>query len=286
MTSARRRITLISHGRPEETGGALRELAAIADANGADLLLDREESAKHCPEGPIVGVLCDQPTAHDVELCVALGGDGTVLRGLREYARTGVPVFGVNFGEVGFLASVEPAAMRDGFERAHRGELERLELPPIEIAAPCGTWTSLNDVTLHRKVGGRVAELSYALTGEDVSSVRCDGVVIATPAGSTGYNLANGGPVLAWGVQGMVMSFIAPHSLSARALVIAPSDVLTLHNSSREPLDLIIDGRPVNELAVGETLEARFAGAVALLAQMPGASFYRRLREKFGRLAR
>ena len=113
-----------------------------------------------------------------------------------------------------------------------------------------------------------MAELSYALTGEDVSSVRCDGVVIATPAGSTGYNLANGGPVLAWGVQGMVMSFIAPHSLSARALVIAPSDVLTLHNSSREPL------------------EARFAGAVALLAQMPGASFYRRLREKFGRLAR
>jgi NAD+ kinase len=62
--------------------------------------------------------------------------------------------------------------------------------------------------------------------------------------------------------------------------------VLTLHNSSREPLDLIIDGRPVNELAVGETLEARFADAVALLAQLPGASFYRRLREKFGRLAR
>jgi len=286
MSPRERRVTLISHGRPEETGGALRELAAIAEAHGAVLLLDHDETAKHCPDGPFPGVRCDQPVSLDVELCVALGGDGTVLRALREYARTAVPTFGVNFGEVGFLASVEPALMRDGFERALTGGLDALELPAIEIAAPCGSWTALNDVTLHRKVGGRVAELSYALTGEDVSCVRCDGVVIATPAGSTGYNLANGGPVLAWGVKGMVMSFIAPHSLSARALVIAPSDVLTLHNSSREPLDLIIDGRPVNEVAVGETVEARFADGVALLAQLPGASFYRRLREKFGRLAR
>ena len=66
--------------------------------------------------------------------------------------------------------------------------------------------------------------------------MRCDGLVVATPAGSTGYNLANGGPVMAWGVAGMVVSFIAPHSLSARALVIAPDDELSLHNSSHEPL--------------------------------------------------
>ena len=77
---------------------------------------------------------------------------------------------------------------------------------------------ALNDVALHRQVGARVAELSYAVGGEEVGSVRCDGLVVATPAGSTGYNLANGGPVMAWGVAGMVVSFIAPHSLSARAL--------------------------------------------------------------------
>jgi NAD+ kinase len=221
-----------------------------------------------------------------VDLCIGLGGDGTILRCLRLYARTQVPVFGVNFGEVGFLSTVEPAGMRAGFALALAGKLDLLALPAIEIETPRGSWTALNDVALHRKVGGRVAELSYALAGEEVGSVRCDGLVIATPAGSTGYNLANGGPVLAWGVQGMVVSFIAPHSLSARALVTSPTDLLTVQNSSPEPLDLTVDGRPVSELTGGEGIEACFVDGVATLAQMTGSSFYLRLREKFGRLAR
>ena len=81
--------------------------------------------------------------------------------------------------------------------------------------------------------------------------MRCDGLVVATPAGSTGYNLANGGPVLAWGVEGFVVSFIAPHSLTARALVVAPNDLLTVHNRSSGAVDVSIDGRPAGELAAG-----------------------------------
>ena len=115
--------------------------------------------------------------------------------------------------------------------------------------------------------------------------MRCDGLVIATPAGSTGYNLANGGPVMAWGVEGFVVSFIAPHSLTARALVVAPGDRLTVHNRSREPLDVAVDGRPVGEIPPGGAIDARFVDAVGTIAQLPDSSFYRRLREKFGRLA-
>jgi NAD+ kinase len=118
-----------------------------------------------------------------------------------------------------------------------------------------------------------------------VGSVRCDGLVIATPAGSTGYNLANGGPVMAWGVEGFVVSFIAPHSLAARTLVVAPRDRLTIYNRSREPLDVAVDGRPAGEIPPGEAIDARFVDAVGTIAQLPGSSFYRRLREKFGRLA-
>ena len=114
-----------------------------------------------------------------------------------------------------------------------------------------GAQTAINDVAIHRKVGERVAELAYALDGEEVGSVRCDGLVVATPAGSTGYNLANGGPVMAWGVEGFVVSFIAPHSLTARALVVAPDDRLTIHNRSREPLDVAVDGRPAGEIPAG-----------------------------------
>jgi NAD+ kinase len=250
------------------------------------LLLDGEEARKHGVDGSEPGIRIEEPLRRDVDLCVALGGDGTILRCLRDYAGSPVAVFGVNFGEVGFLSTVEPAGMREGFELALAGDLELLHLPAIEVKAPGASWPALNDVALHRKVGGRVAELSYAVAGEEVSSVRCDGLVIATPAGSTGYNLANGGPVLAWGVKGMVVSFIAPHSLSARALVISPSDLLTVYNRSREPLDPTVDGRPVAELAVDEAIQARFVDGVATLTQMVGSSFYLRLREKFGRLAR
>jgi len=113
--------------------------------------------------------------------------------------------------------------------------------------------------------------------------VRCDGLVVCTPAGSTGYNLANGGPVLAWGVEGYGVSFIAPHSLTARALVVAPDDELTVLNQSQEPVDVTIDGRPVGEIGAGERMSARFQREASVLAQVPGSSFYRRLREKFGR---
>jgi NAD+ kinase len=139
---------------------------------------------------------------------------------------------------------------------------------------------------MHRQAGKRVATLMYSVGREEVGRVHCDGLVVATPAGSTGYNLANGGPVMAWGVEGFVVSFIAPHSLNARALVVAPHDVLTVSNSSNEePVDVSVDGRPVCVLPPGERLEARFKPAQSHLAQLAGTTFYRRLRDKFGRLA-
>jgi NAD+ kinase len=116
--------------------------------------------------------------------------------------------------------------------------------------------------------------------------VRCDGLVVATPAGSTGYNLANGGPVMAWGVEGYVVSFVAPHSLTARTLVVAPNDSLIVTNRSREePTDVTIDGNIVSELSPDQSMEMSFVDEQAVLAQLPGANFYHRLRERFGRLA-
>ena len=139
---------------------------------------------------------------------------------------------------------------------------------------------------LPRAPHGRVAELAYRLGGEEIGHVRCDGLVAATPAGSTGYNLANGGPILAWGVEGFAVSFIAPHTLTARALVVAPGDVLEVTNvASRDSVDLAFDGRLERELGAGEEVEVRFRDGVARLAQLPGSNFYRRMREKFGQLA-
>ena len=105
-------------------------------------------------------------------------------------------------------------------------------------------------------------------------------------AGSTGYNLANGGPVLAWGVEGYVVSFIAPHTLTARSLVVAPDDTLEVTNrSSLEVVNGTTDGRPAGSLAPEACRPVRFEHRQSLLAQAPGATFYHRLRDKFGRLS-
>jgi NAD+ kinase len=295
-----REFTVLTHSRPEETTPALLRLAELAAEAGVTLRLDEHETSRHrLTSRP--GLALDAPLKDDVELCLALGGDGTILRALRLYRHADVPVFSFNFGQIGFLATVEPEEIEQGMQRALAGDFELLRLPAIvldkpigapaiapgeiETGAPRSTLAAVNDIAIHRKVGERVADLAYAIEGEEVGSVRCDGLVVATPAGSTGYNLANGGPVMAWGVEGFVVSFIAPHSLTARALVVAPGDRLTIYNRSLEPLDIAIDGRPAGEIAPGGEIDARFVARMGTIAQLPDSSFYRRLREKFGRLA-
>jgi NAD+ kinase len=278
--------SVLTHRRSSDTSESLAALIDAAARAGATLRFDAEETHKHALVAR-PGIEVDAPLAPDVDVCVVMGGDGTILTALREYAGTGVPVFAVNFGEVGFLATLDPDGLGDDFERAFSGDFETLELPGITVGRPDASWTAMNDISVHRKPGFRVADLAYALAGEEIGRVRCDGLVVSTPQGSTGYNLANGGPVLAWGVAGFVVSFIAPHSLTARSLVVAPDDLLTINNRSRdEPVEIHADGRPVTELAPGEDIHVEFARATALLAQLPGASFYHRLRERFGRLAR
>jgi len=285
MTPELRSATVMTHRRTAEIAPTLDRLIAEARAGGVELRFDCDETRKLGLK-TANGIVCDAEPSPEVELCVVLGGDGTILKGLRRYADTDIPVFAVNYGEVGFLATVEPEELGEfGFDRAFAGEFEVLLLPAIAFESAGARHEAINDISFHRQVGGRVAQLSYGVQGEEVGSVRCDGLVVCTPAGSTGYNLANGGPVLAWGVEGFGVSFIAPHSLTARALVVAPADALTVSNRGREAVGVNVDGRPVCEIAPGEDIVATFKPGTAALAQLPGSSFYKRLRAKFGRLS-
>ncbi len=277
--------TVLTHRRPEYTAEALRMLVSLAQDAGVALRFDPAEAAKHSlPDHPLVRgeATADGP----VDICFALGGDGTILSALRRYAGTGVPVFGINFGEMGFLATVDREEAAVGCIRALNGDFEILSLPGIEVSGAGTSGLAINDVSIHRQAGKRVADLEYSVGGEDVGRVRCDGLVVSSPAGSTGYNLANGGPVMAWGVHGYVVSFISPHSLTARTLVVAPDDRLAVANRSQEePVEVTVDGRPIGVLNAGERIETRFVIDQGTLAQIPGTTFYQRLRQKFGRLA-
>jgi NAD+ kinase len=283
MSGAPRSLTVFTHTRPADTESALRRVAELASEAGVELRLPAAEQEKF---GLIPGASEAPDPATDTDLALVLGGDGTILTALRDFAGTGVPVFAVNYGAIGFLATIEPWELEEGVRRALRGEFDLMGLPGLIAATADGDRLAVNDVSLHRRQDGRVAELAYSVEGERLGEVRCDGLVVATPAGSTGYNLANGGPVLAWGVEGFVVSFIAPHTLTARALVVAPGDTLEVTNRSQsEEVELSTDARPVCALAPEATMRIRFAHQQSLLAQTPGATFYHRLRDKFGRLS-
>lgn len=275
-------VALLTHRRPEQTNDAVALSASLAGEVGVDLLASAEEREKHGNVAADLKPLED--LAGDPDVCLVLGGDGTILKALRHYASSEVAVYGVNFGTIGFLAAAERDDVEAGLRRALNGDFEVMRVPALE----CGPGrVALNDISFHRRPHGRVAELTFMLGGQEVGHVRCDGLVAATPAGSTGYNLANQGPILAWGVEGFVVSFIAPHTLTARPLVVAPDDVLTVRNAAgRESVDLVIDGEHVSELASGDEIEISFRDGVGRLAQHEGTNFYRRIREKFGRLAR
>ena len=234
---------LITHSHPP----AATEAVAIADrgrrarpAGGWSPPPRRSPSTATPP----AGVEPVESLPADPDLCLVLGGDGSILYALRRYRP---------HRRSRLRRQLRHRRLpRRG--RARRGRGGDSPCPrrgdgdgrPARLSRSRSTATvslAFNDVSFSRRPEDRVAELSYRIAGEEVGNVRCDGLVAATPAGSTGYNLANQGPILAWGVKGYVVSYIAPHSLTARALVVAPGDVLTVGNAAgREPVDVAIDG--------------------------------------------
>ena len=279
-------VTILTHAAAEETSSAITRLIEDLTAAGITVRVEPDEARKHNLRVH-AGLVLDANLREDgTDLAVVLGGDGTMLRAMRTFAGRGVPVFSFNFGAIGFLATVEQGELEDGIRRILGGDFDVLPLPVLAIRVGGVEHLGVNDISFHRRAHNRVAELAYSVGDDQLGSVRCDGLVVSTPAGSTGYNLANGGPVLAWGVDGFVVSFIAPHTLTARALVVAPDAVLNVQNrSSSEPVDVTTDGRIVCALDPRHEMDIRFRHDEVLLAQRPGSSFYHRLREKFGRLA-
>src|ERR671931_1325074 len=271
-----RRVAVITHGRPETIGAALRRLQAVAEESGVELLFSDEEVEKH-------GLAGTGEENEGADLAVVLGGDGTMLRGLRRFLGTGVPVVGVNFGRVGFLAGVEAETLEDGLRRAFAGEYRVVELPALDARAGAGEWAAVNDVVVTSSSLGRMIELGWAVGVEDLGVLPCDGLICCTPSGSTAYNLSNGGPVLVWGLDAIAITFVAPHSLHVRPLVVPRNRDLAVTNqtTSRGSVTVIIDGQEVGKLEYGERVEVRLAEQSSLLATLPESTFFSRHRETF-----
>jgi NAD+ kinase len=269
-----RTAAVVTHGHPEAIGEALAGLERVAAECGVELIYPEDEAAKH-----------DRPTDGDLgaaDLVVVLGGDGTMLRALKRSLGSGPPVIGVNFGAVGFLTSMSADDLETGLERVFGGEYEVVELPTIQAQAGNEEHVAVNDVVVASSIVGRMIELGWAIGGEDLGALSSDGVICSTPSGSTGYNLSNGGPVLVWGLDAQTVTFIAAHSLHARPLVVPRGRDVEIENRTRDvPAQVLVDGRPVTQLAGGERVVARLGEERTRLAHLPEATFFRRYRETF-----
>ena len=269
-----KRVAVVTHGRAETSGETLGQLRTVAEEQGIELLLSDEEAAKH---GDAAGA--DDATA---DLAVVLGGDGTMLRALRRFLGTGVPVLGVNLGRVGFLTSITADSLEEGLRRAFAGDLELVELPALEASTGGEHWLAVNDVVVASSTIGRMIELGWAIGGEDLGLQPCDGLICSTPSGSTAYNLSNGGPVLVRGLDAMAVTFIAPHSLDARPLVVPRGLVVTVRNVTADvSAALLVDGHRVGDLQPGAEVAVYLCEQKSLLATLPETTFFARYRETF-----
>ena len=205
-----------------------------------------------------------------------------MLRALRMFLGTGVPVLGVNFGRVGFLSAMQRDDLEAGVGRALAGELVVVELPTIEVVNGATPHVAVNDVVVTSGELGRMVELEWAVGGEDLGRVPCDGLICSTPSGSTAYNLSNGGPVLMWGLDALATTFVAPHSLHARPLVVPRGkDVVVWNRTADVPVVVIVDGHRVGDAGPGDHVSVRLGTARTLLATLPEATFVSRYRESF-----
>jgi NAD+ kinase len=270
-----KRVAVVTHGKPETIGAALERLQALASARGVELLFPGEEVEKH-------GLGSDHSDVSDADLAVVLGGDGTMLRALRRFLGASVPVIGVNFGRVGFLASMEAESLEQGLDRAFAGDYRVVELPALEADAGGERWAAVNDVVVTSSMLGRMVELGWAIGGEDLGSLPCDGLICSTPSGSTAYNLSNGGPVLVWGLDAMAITFVAPHSLQARPLVVPRGCDLAVANRTADlSATVLVDGHPVRELTPGDEVVVALSDQRSLLATLPESTFFSRYRRTF-----
>jgi NAD+ kinase len=258
------RAAVFTHGKAARVAPALESLREVARRCRVELVDEADDSVHP-------------------DLAVVLGGDGTMLRALTRFLGTGVPVLGVNFGRVGFLTSIPADELETGVRRAFAGEFEVVELPTLDVRLNGERRVAVNDAVVGSKTLGRMIELGYAIGGEDLGTQPCDGLICATPSGSTAYNLSNGGPVLVWGLEAMVVTFVAPHSLHARPLVVGPDVELVVTNRSIDvPAIVLVDGHMAGDLGPGDDVRVRIGDQRTLLATLPEETFFRRYRATFG----
>jgi NAD+ kinase len=274
------RVGLVVHSGRE---GALEAARALID-----WLRDRDVETR-CLEGEPIDADETRPAEgfdQDLDLVISIGGDGTLLRAAQVAYRADAPLLGVKVGRLGFLTEVEPGEAPDLLAQMLHGAMVVDERTAL-VAEPDGApWTqpqwALNEVILEKRARHRLITLRAMIGGADVTTFSADGVIVATPTGSTAYSFSARGPIVSPRVSCFVLTPVSPHMVFDRSIVVAPEEGIVLEVLGEEPGLLSADGRPGLELPLGARVRIHRAERPVRLVRRPGSpSFFALLREKF-----
>jgi NAD+ kinase len=275
------KVGVVGNPRYHDLKGVLREVEALAPELGLKLFTE-----------PSLVSLWDDPLPvldpHGLDLLLTLGGDGTLLRGAWQLRGHPVPILGVNLGRVGFLTTAVRPELREaiGAAAAGRYRLERRLSLHATITGDDGKVRSeqlaLNDVAIHKAGLARVVRIRLLVDDEELGPYSADGVVIASPTGSTAYSLSAGGPIMAPGVEAMIITPVCAHTLGVRPVVVASDSVICAEPLSPGADDLLVsyDGQMGTMLSPGDRVYVRRAQTSVLLVRLGSDGYFSRLREK------
>jgi NAD+ kinase len=276
-------VLVVHHDRPEAA-------AVAADTVGWLLGLGHEcrlpvEDAARAGRPDLGGP--DDTLAIGADVAVSLGGDGTMLRTVALVADADVPVVGVNFGQLGYLTDVEPEAVRSALERFLAGDfsLEHRMLLDVEVTSALGgarRVVALNEAVLEKTASGHTVRLEVELDGSRFTPYAADGLIVATPTGSTAYAFSARGPIVEPTHRALLLTPVSPHMLFDRTLVLGEDAVVGLTVTGHRPAALVVDGRNLGELDDGDRVVCRAATHSAHLVVFGARDFHAILRAKFG----
>ncbi|NCD22720.1 MAG: ATP-NAD kinase [Spartobacteria bacterium] len=261
----------------------LAALAAAARESRVRLVACDRETVRHLPGARLVA---PARFGKSVDVLLSLGGDGTVLQAVRALSGSQAPILGINLGNLGFLTSVPDVHAVDALRALVAGAYEVAGYPLLEARLARGARRrllarALNDVVMGWGTSPRATMIEVEVDRQPVASFVCDGLIVATPVGSTGHALSAGGPILHRETPALVLEPICPHTLSNRPVVLPSDRVVALRiGDKRKKLLLSVDGQPHGWLQYGDTLEIRQAAEGVRFAHLPGYSWFKLLSQK------
>lgn len=273
---------LVNPHKPDSLS-TLHALRTALTDRGCHVVLDEAAASLATEDG---GIPASEFSAH-VDIAAVLGGDGTMLNALSRLGDFDKPVAGINIGTLGFLTSckddeLELFAAAVAENRFSTSVRTLLEATVHRQGKTAETFIGLNEVTLARGDTGRLVSLRAMVNGELLNDYKADGLIVATPTGSTAYSLSAGGPLIAPGAAAFVITPICPHSLSQRSLVLSDNCLIELSSEDRDsvPMLFTVDGRDNTRIERGDRIEIRKADRSFHLLRLEGHSFYGALRQK------